>query len=308
MHSSSADATVLSPLPYYLLATTMCGSCARAFLERFRCVRSIAADGLAAAWRPGGRRPACRAGSLPTAREGRLAGRDRRTACVGAAAAAGAKGPPAGRCPRPASTPGPAPRATPGRPAARRRARACPEVQGLGAQAQRREVAAWPQLLGGPKSAGRGGSRAAPAGFVAPKQDRLSPRAERQRPSAPAATICAASRTEPFVLAALTIGWSTSAPVQATTARPAGPNSASMCGVYGTMSGTPGTNFPQLVPTSMSRAVLKRPVGLIRRSEGLADGDSRRCAGRCPTDGVRRALVLEYRPSNLDQSPNRAGP
>ena len=53
MHSSSADATVLSPLPYYLLATTMCGSCARAFLGRFRCVRSIAADGLATARRDG---------------------------------------------------------------------------------------------------------------------------------------------------------------------------------------------------------------------------------------------------------------
>jgi len=59
MHSSSADAAVLSPLPYYLLATTMCGSCARAFLERFRCaaIDSCGRTRCSAATRLG--RPSC---------------------------------------------------------------------------------------------------------------------------------------------------------------------------------------------------------------------------------------------------------
>ncbi len=213
MHPSSADATVLSPLSYYLLATTMCGSCARAFLERFRCVRSIAADGLAAARRQNGRRPACRAGSLPTARKA-----DWR-AEIGE--------------PRVLELQQPQARKAHQRGDVRDRRRRQDQLLERHQAGQRRDVAHARALRSTVSESRRSGERSlrghsrsggrsrravaapAPRQPASSLQSRIaSPRGpSASASSAPAATVCAASRTEPFVLAALTIGWSTSAPV-----------------------------------------------------------------------------------------------
>jgi len=107
--------------------------------------------------------------------------------------------------------------------------------------------------------------------------------------SAPAATVCAASRTEALVLAALTIGWSTSAPVQAMTARPG----RTELRFDARRERDDVRNARHELP--VIRADLDEPRSAEaascphRRTERLADGDSPRWAGRCSTDGVRRA-------------------